>query len=91
MDSDKEARMLTIKVLGPGCANCKKLKEVVNQVVEELHVEAKVLNVMNYNDFLAYDLMATPGLVINEKLLSHGRVPRPSEVSGWIQEALKVK
>ena len=44
MDSNKEVCMLTIKILGPGCANCKKLKEVVNQVVGELHIEAKVQN-----------------------------------------------
>lgn len=80
--------MLSIKILGPGCANCKKLKEVVNQVVSEMKIEAKVLHVMNYNDFLAYDLTATPGLVINENLRSYGRVPRPAEIRGWIQEAM---
>lgn len=81
--------MLTIKILGPGCANCKKLGEIVNQVVSEMKIEAKVLHVMNYNDFLAYDLTATPGLVIEEKLLSYGRVPRPAEIRDWIREIAK--
>lgn len=83
--------MLIIKILGPGCANCKRLKEIVDKVVSDMKVEAKVLDVMNYNDFLAYDLTATPGLVINEKLMSSGRVPRPAEVTGWISEFMDEK
>lgn len=81
--------MLTIKILGPGCPDCKKLKEIVNQVVDDMYVDAKVLHVMNYNDILTYDISSTPGLVIDEKLICSGRVPRPAEVAGWITEAVK--
>jgi hypothetical protein len=45
--------------------------------------------VTDYNDILAYDVLSTPGLVINEKLVSSGRIPSPASVSAWIADAMK--
>jgi small redox-active disulfide protein 2 len=80
--------MLTIKVLGPGCANCKRLEQIARKVVAELAVEAEVIKVTDYNAILAYDVLSTPGLVINEKVVSSGRIPSPAEVTAWVSDAL---
>ena len=81
--------MLTIKILGPGCANCKRLEEIARKAASDLNVTAELTKVTDYNEILAYDLMSTPGLVINEKLVSSGRIPSPASVSAWIDEAVK--
>jgi small redox-active disulfide protein 2 len=81
--------MLTIKVLGSGCANCKKLEAIARQVVGELGVEAEVIKVTEYPDIMAYNVMSTPGLVINEKVVSSGRIPTPAEVTTFVANALE--
>ena len=81
--------MLTIKILGPGCANCKRLEEIARKAASELNVAAEFTKVTDYDDILAYDLVSTPGLVINEKLVSSGRVPSPASVATWIAEAMQ--
>jgi small redox-active disulfide protein 2 len=81
--------MLTIKVLGSGCANCKKLEAVTRQVVSEMGVEAEVVKVTEYPDIMAYNIMSTPGLVINEKVVSSGRIPSPAEITTFVANALE--
>ena len=81
--------MLTIKVLGSGCANCKKLETIAHQVVEQMGIQAEVIKVTEYPDIMAYDIMSTPGLVINEKVVSYGRIPSPAEGTTWITDALE--
>jgi len=81
--------MLTIKVLGSGCANCKRLEQITHKVVSEMGVEAEVIKVTEYPDIMAYNVLATPGLVINEKLVSSGRIPTPAEVTTWVADALE--
>ena len=81
--------MLTIKILGPGCANCKRLEEIARKAATDMGVEAEFIKVTAYNDILAYNILSTPGLVINEKVVSSGRIPAPSSVSAWIADAVK--
>ena len=81
--------MLTIKILGPGCANCKRLEEIARKAASELNVAAEFTKVTDYDDILAYDLVSTPGLVINEKLVSSGGIPSPASVATWIAEAMQ--
>jgi small redox-active disulfide protein 2 len=81
--------MLTIKVLGSGCANCKKLEAIARQAVANMGVEAEVFKVTEYADMMKYNIMSTPGLVINEKLVSAGRIPAEAQVTGWLAEALE--
>ena len=79
--------MLNIKVLGPGCANCRKLEEIAREAVSQLGVEAAIEKVTATEAILAYDILKTPGLVINEKLVSSGRIPAVGSVVEWIRDA----
>jgi small redox-active disulfide protein 2 len=79
--------MLTIKILGSGCANCKKLEQIARQAVDSLNVEAEIIKVTDMQDIMAYDVLQTPGLVINERLVSSGRIPTPGSVAEWIRAA----
>ncbi len=81
--------MLTIKVLGSGCANCKRLEQIAHKVVSDMGIQAEVIKVTEYPDIMAYNVLATPGLVINEKLVSSGRIPTPAEVTNWVADALE--
>jgi len=80
--------MLTIKVLGSGCANCKRLEQITRKVVEEMQLEAEIIKVTDYNDILKYNIISTPGLVINENVVSSGRIPSPAEVTTFLTSAL---
>ena len=81
--------MLTIKVLGSGCANCKKVEAIVHQVVDKMSLEAEVIKVTEYAEMMQYNIMSTPGLVVNEKLVSAGRIPSETQVMSWLVEALE--
>jgi small redox-active disulfide protein 2 len=81
--------MLTIKVLGSGCANCKRVEQIARKIVEELALEAEIIKVTDYNEIMAYNILSTPGLVVNEKLVSYGRIPTPAEVATFLTNALE--
>lgn len=76
--------MVTVKILGSGCANCRKLEAVARQAATTAGVDAEFVKVTDLKAMLAYDLMSSPGLVINEKLVSSGRIPSLAEVGQWL-------
>jgi small redox-active disulfide protein 2 len=80
--------MLSIKVLGPGCDNCKKVEALARKVVSTLSIEAQIVKVTDYADIKKYPILATPGLVINEKVVCAGRIPNEAEVTTWVTSAL---
>lgn len=80
--------MLTIKVLGSGCPNCKKVESIAQQVIAQMGLQAEVIKVTDYAQISEYNILATPGLVINEKVVSSGRIPSPGEVSTWLANAM---
>ncbi len=82
--------MLTIKVLGSGCANCKKLESVTRQAIAKLGIEAEVIKVTEYPDIMKYKIMSTPGLVVDEKVVSSGRIPSEAEITTFLTSALAV-
>jgi small redox-active disulfide protein 2 len=83
-----EKTMLTVKILGSGCPNCKKVEAIARQAADMLGVEAEFIKVTDYNQIMEYNILSTPGLVIDEKLVSAGRIPNPAEVTTWLADAL---
>jgi small redox-active disulfide protein 2 len=79
--------MLAIKVLGPGCANCKKVEEIAHKAVTNLGIQAEFVKITDWAEIQKYPILSTPGLVINEKLVSAGRIPTEAEVMTWLADA----
>ena len=81
--------MLTIKVLGPGCANCAAVERLVRKAASTLGVEARIEKVTQFPEITKYAIIATPGLVINEKVVCAGRIPSEAEVTTFLANALE--
>jgi small redox-active disulfide protein 2 len=76
--------MKSVKILGSGCANCRKLEAVAREAASGAGIEAEFVKVTDMKAIMAYDLMSTPGLVIDEKLVSSGRIPTQAEIRQWL-------
>jgi len=81
--------MLVIKVLGSGCENCQKVETIARQAVAAMGLQAEVIHVRDAQEIHKYPILATPGLVINEKLVCAGRIPSSAEVTTWLANAEK--
>jgi small redox-active disulfide protein 2 len=77
-----------IQILGGGCPNCKRLEKLTRRALAELAVEATVAKVTDFNEIMTYDILSTPGLVIDGKVVSSGRVPNRAEITSMITTAL---
>ena len=78
---------MVIKILGTGCAKCTTLENKVREIVKQNSIDAEIQKVTNLQDIMKYGIMMTPGLVINEKVVSFGSVPKDTQILKWIQEA----
>lgn len=76
--------MLEIKILGSGCSRCEALEKLVKKAVEEMNLDARVEKVGDIQEILKYSVMRTPALVINEKVLLSGVVPRMTELKSLL-------
>ena len=79
---------MNIKILGPGCAKCHQLAKTTREVVGELGIDASIEEVKDINKIIAYQVLITPGLVLNDELVCSGRVPGKAEMSQFITAAL---
>jgi small redox-active disulfide protein 2 len=79
--------MITVKVLGPGCANCRAVEAAAREAVASLSMQADIIKVQNRDDINQYRILSTPGLVINEKVVCAGRIPSVAEVTTWLADA----
>ena len=73
--------MLTVKILGSGCANCVNLEKNTRAALASLGMEASVEKVTDYADIAGYGIMRTPGLVVDEQVVLSGRVAKPAEIA----------
>jgi len=78
--------MLTIKVLGSGCENCRKVESIARKAAAEMGIQAEFIKVTDWTEIKKYPIMATPGLVVNEKLVCAGRIPSEAEVTTWLAD-----
>jgi small redox-active disulfide protein 2 len=76
--------MLNVKVLGSGCANCKRLEERVRKVLNERGLEGEVEKVTDYGQMMRWNILKTPGLVVDDVLVASGRIPNEDEIAGWL-------
>lgn len=79
--------MLQIKVLGSGCPNCKRLEAETRAALDGAGISYELTKVTEYADIAAYGVMSTPALVINEKVVSSGRIPVRSKIIEWASES----
>ncbi len=79
--------MRKIEVLGPGCNNCQRLEANARAAVAMAGVEAEIIKVTDYGQIMGYGVMSTPGLVIDGKVVSYGRIPSAGDIAAWLSEA----
>ncbi|MBI5474441.1 MAG: TM0996/MTH895 family glutaredoxin-like protein [Ignavibacteriae bacterium] len=75
---------MTIKVLGTGCLNCKTLEQRTREAIASLNIDASVEKVEDIQKIVAYGILRTPGLVIDEKVISSGSVPSVDAIKEMI-------
>ena len=78
---------MDVKVLGPGCAKCKKLYEETERTVKQLGLTATLTKVEKIQDIAAYNVFMTPALVIDGQVKAAGRVPSTAELTSWLTTA----
>lgn len=77
---------MEIKILGGGCPKCDRLEQLTREVVDDMGVEATFGHVKDMTEIMAYDVISTPALVIDEEVVASGRIPRKDEIRNWIAE-----
>jgi small redox-active disulfide protein 2 len=78
---------MKIRVLGTGCPKCRKLYAEAEKAIALTGVKAELEKVEKIEEIIKYGVMATPGLVIDEKVRSSGRIPQSGEIASWIEAA----
>ena len=78
---------MLIKILGPGCARCQRLEQLTREVATELGLEAEFEHVKEMDKIMAYPIVHTPGLVVDEDLKASGRIPSKDEIAAWLKPA----
>ena len=76
---------MLIKILGSGCAKCNRLEQLTREAVGELGIDATFEHVTEMEKIMAYPIMTTPALVIDEVVRASGRIPSKDEIAGWLR------
>jgi small redox-active disulfide protein 2 len=79
--------MRTIEVLGSGCPNCRRLEANAHEAVSMAGVEAEVTHVTDPGEIVARGVMSTPGLMIDGKVVSTGRIPSAANIAAWLGQS----
>lgn len=81
--------MMNIKVVGIGCPNCQKLESLCREVMEEEHLNAEIKKVTDVSQFAELGIFMTPGLIVNDTVVSSGKIPAKSNLKTWLTDAEK--
>ena len=77
--------MKIIKVLGPGCSNCRTTELLIKKVANEQNIDVEIIKIEDIEKIMEYDVMSTPAVVIDEKVIIKGRVPSADEVKNFLE------
>ena len=77
--------MTEVKILGIGCAKCKKLDKFVRELCQKNGIAANIEKIEDINKIVEFGVMATPALVVNGEVKAAGRVPKEAEILKWLQ------
>lgn len=80
---------MVIKILGPGCVNCKKLEDMAKSVIKDLGIEAEIQKITSIPEITSYGVFKTPGLIINDKIILQGKLPVLTTLHHWISDAAR--
>lgn len=78
---------MNVKILGPGCVNCRRLEALVREVAAAEQLQPTIEKVTSFADIMAYGVLGTPGLVVEGEVRSSGRIPSRSEIAIWLRAA----
>lgn len=79
---------MDIKILGTGCAKCSQVEKTAREVVKELGIEAEIEEVKDIKKIMEYNVLITPGIVVNGEVVSSGHVPSKADITRFIMNAL---
>ena len=77
---------MKIKILGSGCKNCVTLAKNAEEALKDLGMEAEIIKVTDFKDIASYGIMSTPGLVIDEEVVSYGKVLKPAAIKDILEK-----
>lgn len=80
---------MIIKILGSGCKNCAALTENTREALKSLHIDAEIVKITDYAEMAAFGIMSTPALVIDEKVVSSGKVLKPRDIVKLIEKTVQ--
>lgn len=81
---------MTIKILGPGCMNCKTLERRTTEALAALNIQADMEKVEDLDRIVSYGILRTPGLVIDEKIVWQGGIPTVEKIKEMIMTGTRV-
>jgi small redox-active disulfide protein 2 len=79
--------MLNVKILGSGCANCQRLERNVRHLMAAHNLDVEIEKVTDYAEIMKWPILSTPGLVINGRLVSAGKIPNDQQLLEWLNQA----
>jgi small redox-active disulfide protein 2 len=88
-NNENRRKKMNIKILGTGCAKCNQVEKTAREVVKELGIDASIEEVKDIRKIMEYNVLITPGLVVNEEVVISGRIPSKAEVTQFIINALE--
>lgn len=76
--------MKTVKVLGSGCKKCTKTADLIREVAQQLEIDIELTKETDASTIMAYGVMSTPAVVVDDQVVSSGAIPEPSEIRRWL-------
>jgi small redox-active disulfide protein 2 len=77
---------MNVKILGSGCAKCKRLEQLTREVATERGIDVQVEHVYDVTKIMAYPIMGTPALIVDEDVKAAGRIPSKDEIGEWLEK-----